>query len=464
MRKKSFPILEKVEITDAGAEGMSVARVNDMVLFVHNVVPGDVVDVKVIRKRKSWMEGHAVAFHFYSNLRIEPVCTHFGLCGGCKWQNMEYQKQLFYKQKQVEDNFRRIGKFDFPPLQPIYGSADEYYYRNKLEYTFSNRRWFDTPPTGEEESSLGLGFHMPQLFDRVLDIQHCHLQPEPSNAIRLAAKEYALTTGLTFFDARNHTGFLRNIVIRNNSEGHFMVILVIHSDQPDLYQPLLDHLAGKFPEIISLMYVINEKKNDVISDLPVHLYRGEPCLMEKMENLNFKIGPVSFYQTNPRQAYVLYKIAREFAALTGKETVYDLYTGTGTIALFVAQNATKVVGIEYVPSAVEDAKENAHINGIENADFFAGDLAEVFTEEFVLQNGKPQVIITDPPRSGMHPKVVAQLLNLEPERIIYVSCNPATQARDIALLTEKYKVAKVQPVDMFPHTHHVENIALLVRI
>ncbi|MCK9616339.1 MAG: 23S rRNA (uracil(1939)-C(5))-methyltransferase RlmD [Lentimicrobiaceae bacterium] len=463
MRKKTFPIIEKVLFTDAGAEGMSVARINTMVLFVPNVVPGDVADVQITRKRKSYMEGKAIAFHSYSTARTEPGCIHFGLCGGCKWQNMDYAHQLLYKQKQVEDNFRRIGKFDFPVVLPILGSEKKYFYRNKLEYTFSNHKWFTTPPTGEKESSLGLGFHMPQLFDRVLDITECHLQPHPSNAIRLEVRAYAVQNNLDFFDARNHTGFLRNIIIRNNVAGQFMVILVVNEDLPNKYQPLLAHIASVFPEIVSLMYVVNEKKNDTISDLPVRLYSGEPFLMEKMEDLQFKIGPISFYQTNPGQAETLYKVAREFADLHGNETVYDLYTGTGTIAIFVASKAAKVIGIEYVPSAVEDAKINAGINGISNAHFFADDLAALFTDNFVAEQGYPDVVITDPPRSGMHPKVIAQLLQIEPKRIIYVSCNPATQARDIALLAEKYSVEKVQPVDMFPHTQHVENVSLLVR-
>ncbi|HPT01151.1 MAG TPA: 23S rRNA (uracil(1939)-C(5))-methyltransferase RlmD [Bacteroidales bacterium] len=471
MRKKPLPLLEKVTIVDAGAEGKAIARVDDLVVFVPFVVPGDVVDIQVIHRKRNFMEGKVTAFHSYSPDRIEPFCNHFGICGGCKWQNMPYQEQLKYKQKQVVDNFSRIGRFEFPEVMPILASEHTRFYRNKLEYTFTDRRWLtdgDMKMDPEARQMKGLGFHLPQLFDRILDIDYCYLQPEPSNRIRLALKEFALEKKFIFYNARSHKGFLRNIVIRNTTMGGLMVIVVFGLPEfDDEMKCVLDFLAEKFPEITSLMYVLNTKKNDVITDLEVFPYKGDPFLVEEMpdphggSNLKFKIGPVSFYQTNPVQAFHLYITAYDFAGFNGSELVYDLYCGTGTISNFIAKSVKKVVGIEYVPSAIDDARENSVFNGIDNTSFYAGDLAKMLNDEFVAANGKPDVVITDPPRSGMHPKVIDQLLAIEAPRIVYVSCNPATQARDIVLLNEKYKVEAVQPVDMFPHTHHVENVTLL---
>jgi 23S rRNA (uracil1939-C5)-methyltransferase len=420
----------------------------------------------VKKKRSSYYEGIAGEFHHYSEKRTEPRCEHFGVCGGCKWQNMLYEHQLFYKQKQVEDNLRRIGKLDLPEIRTILGSDPVFYYRNKLEYTFSNKRWiteFSRDLDFDDLNMNGLGFHIPGMFDRVLDIQHCYLQADPSNDIRLAVKTHADEKGLEYYDVKNWTGFLRNLIIRSSSTGELMVILVVRILDMPAIEGVLDMLAEKFPAITSLMYVINDKKNDVINDLEVHLYKGNPYIMEAMEDLKFKIGPVSFYQTNSIQAHVLYKVAREFAGLTGKERVYDLYTGTGTIANFVASRAAKVVGVEYVPAAIEDAYENSKINNITNTVFYAGDLVKVLDDEFVHQNGRPNVVITDPPRAGMHENVVRQIMKMAPDKIVYVSCNPATQARDVAILAEMYNIEAVQPVDMFPHTHHVENVMKLVR-
>lgn len=471
MARRPFPLLENVTILDAGSEGKAVARVNELVVFVPFAVPGDVVDIQVVAKKKSFYEGKILRFHKKSDRRIDAFCHHFGTCGGCKWQIMPYEDQLKFKQKQVEDAFTRIGKFSFPSIAPILGSENTTYYRNKLEYTFSNRRWLsqeDMQLPMEERNTNALGFHIPQLFDRVLDIDHCYLQPEPSNEIRLSVKKYALENGLEFFDARTHEGYLRNLLIRTTTIGHLMVILVVNRNEPDTLDAIMKHISSEFPGITSLMYVVNEKKNDVITDQIVHLWKGDPFIVEEMPsavegetNLKFKIGPVSFYQTNPVQAYHLYKTAFEFAGLKGNEVVYDLYCGTGTISNFVAAHAAKVVGVEYVESAIEDAHENSVLNGISNTLFYAGDLAKVLNAEFVVANGRPDVVITDPPRSGMHEKVIEQLLEIAAGRIVYVSCNPATQARDIALLNSKYEVLATQPVDMFPHTHHVENVCLL---
>lgn len=463
-RNKDFPVFEKVEIIDAGSEGKAVARVNDMVIFVSFVVPGDVVDIKIIKKRSSYYEGRAIHFHVYSDKRVEPVCEHFSLCGGCRWQNMSYVQQLAYKQKQVKNNLERIGKLDIPGLQPILPSTNSYFYRNKLEFTFSNRKWltdFSREINFEDQDMNGLGFHMPGIFDRIVDIKKCHLQEDPSNAIRLAVKQYAIDNDLEFYNVKNWTGFLRNLVIRNTSSGEWMVIVVFQYENKEAMDGLLNYIADTFSMINSLMYVVNPKKNDVFSDLDIKLFKGKPYIMEEMEGLKFKIGPVSFYQTNSQQAYELYKIAREYADLKKSDVVYDLYTGTGTIANFIAAQVKKVVGIEYVPSAIEDAKENSRINEINNTVFHAGDIAKVLDENFVEINGKPDVIITDPPRAGMHEKVVKQILQMATERIIYVSCNSATQARDVAMMVEQYTIEKVQPVDMFPQTHHVENVMLL---
>jgi 23S rRNA (uracil1939-C5)-methyltransferase len=465
-RKKEMPLLENVMITDIGAEGNALARVNNLVVFVPMLIPGDVVDVKITRKRKKYLEGRVIRFHKYSEDRIEPRCRHFGICGGCKWQHLPYNLQLRFKEKQVRDNLTRIGKAELPDISPIIGSDDIFLYRNKLEYTFSNKRWLtkeEVESSTEFEKENALGFHIPGLFDKVLDIKECHLQPEPSNQIRNAVREYALTNNLEFFDLKEQKGFLRNLVIRNSLDGKVMVITVFFHEDIEKREGLLDYLATEFPQITSLMYVINSKRNDSLNDQNPILYNGENHLVEEMNGLKFRIGPKSFYQTNTKQALNLYNVARNFAGLTGKEVVYDLYTGTGTIANFIAGFANKVVGIEYVEDAVEDAKINSEINNIKNTFFIAGDMRDVLSEKFLKDNGKPDVIITDPPRAGMHEDVVKIIAAAGADRIVYVSCNPSTQSRDISMLSENYHVASVQPVDMFPHTHHVENIVLLKR-
>lgn len=463
-RRKRHPIIENLEIIDAGAEGKAIAKHQDMVVFVTNVIPGDVVDVQINKKKKNYREGYPVKFHKYSEKRVEAFCSHFGTCGGCKWQNLPYSDQLFYKQKQVNDNLTRIGKVELSEISPILPSPNETFYRNKLEYTFSNFRWLMEAEKDQEDENRNmnaLGFHIPKRFDKILNIEKCYLQKDPSNAIRLAVKAYADEHHMDYFDIRNRHGFLRTLIIRTSTTGELMVILTFFREEKENREALLDFLAEKFPEITSLMYVINGKANDTITDQEVICYKGNDHIFEQMEDLRFKIGPKSFYQTNSAQAYELYKLTREFAGLTGKELVYDLYTGTGTIANFIARNAQKVIGVEYVPEAIEDAKINSALNKIENTEFFAGDLKDVLSFNFIDQHGKPDVIILDPPRAGMHPKVVDGLLYALPKRIVYVSCNPATQARDLNLLGAKYKVKKVKPVDMFPHTHHVENIVLL---
>ncbi|HLP74656.1 MAG TPA: 23S rRNA (uracil(1939)-C(5))-methyltransferase RlmD, partial [Bacteroidales bacterium] len=454
-RKKELPVLEKVKITDIGAEGNALARVENMVVFVPMLIPGDVVDIRIIRKRKKFMEGRVIRFHEYSPDRIKPRCVHFGVCGGCKWQHLPYPLQLKYKQKQVTDNLTRIGKAELPETDPILGSPQLYLYRNKLEYTFSRKKWLT-----EEEFRAGdrisaenaLGFHMPGLFDRVLDITECHLQPEPTNKIRNSVREFAKINNLSFFDLREQTGFLRNLIIRNTIAGEVMVIVVFFFEDEPKRKLLLDFISGSFPEITSLMYIINEKKNDSLNDQAPVLYSGKEYLTESMGGLKFRVGPKSFYQTNTKQAEELYETALNFAGLTGSEIVYDLYTGTGTIANFVASHASKVVGIEYVEEAVEDARINSDINNLKNTIFFSGDMKDVLSAKFIKQNGNPDVIITDPPRAGMHEDVVKAIMGAEPRRIVYVSCNPATQARDILILADKYKVSRIQPVDMFPHT------------
>ena len=461
-----MPLLENVMITDIGAEGNALARVNNLVVFVPMLIPGDLVDLRVIRKRKKYLEGKVIRFHKYSDDRIEPLCSHFGICGGCKWQHLPYNLQLRFKEKQVRDNLKRIGKTELPDIKPIIGSDDIFLYRNKLEYTFSNKRWLtkEEVESGTEfDRENALGFHIPGLFDKVLDIKECHLQPEPTNQIRNAVKEYAHLHSLEFFDLREQKGFLRNLVIRNSLDGNVMVIAVFFHEDIEKREGLLDYLSSEFPQITSLMYVINSKRNDSLNDQDPILYRGENHLVEYMDGLKFRIGPKSFYQTNTKQALKLYNVAREFAGLTGKEVVYDLYTGTGTIANFIAGSAGKVIGIEYVEDAIADAEINSEINNIKNTFFFSGDMKDVLSEQFILDNGKPDVIITDPPRAGMHEDVVKILSRSGAERIVYVSCNPSTQARDILLLSENYHVAEVQPVEMFPHTHHVENVVLLKR-
>ncbi|MBU2651103.1 MAG: 23S rRNA (uracil(1939)-C(5))-methyltransferase RlmD [Bacteroidetes bacterium] len=461
-RRNKPVIIENLEILDAGSEGKAVGRFENRVVFVPYAVPGDVCDIMVIKSKNNYMEGRVDAIKHYSDKRMDPRCIHFGVCGGCKWQNMQYQHQLFYKQKQVEDNLRRIGHLDLPKISPILPSEDIFHYRNKMEYTFMNRKWFTDPAEMDSDNNRnGLGFHLPGKFDKILDLKECHLQDDTGNRIRLEARKYALEHNFTFHDIRSYDGFLRNLIIRNTTTGEWMVILITGEDRPEETFAFLDHLKNKFPEITSLQYVVNPKHNPDISDLEVRLYHGSPWITEKMGNLVFRIGPKSFFQTNSHQAFRLYQVAIEFAGLTGKEVVYDLYTGTGTIATFLAGKASKVIGIENVEAAVEDARVNAEINGISNVFFFAGDIASILDDDFTNTHGKPQVIITDPPRSGMVEKVIRQILEIQPGKIVYISCNPATQARDLAILSEKYKITRVQPVDMFPHTQHVENVVLL---
>ena len=504
-KKKELPLLEKVTITDVAAEGKALARVNDMVVFVPYVVPGDVVDLQVKRKKHSYAEAVAVKFHEYSPLRSEPFCKHFGVCGGCKWQCLKYEEQIRYKQKQVTDNLVRIGKIELPEISPILGSEQTERYRNKLEFTFSNKRWLTQEEVEKDfkyDQMNAVGFHIPGAFDKVLAIDECHLMDDICNRIRNGVRDYAYEHGLTFFDLRSQEGMLRNMMIRrveasplplpkrgladnaevDASQGNvtisespllgrgrgealgLMVVMqfkIVAPEEEAQMKQLLQFMADTWPEITSLIYVINNKCNDTIGDLPIHVFKGDDHIIEEMEGLKFKVGPKSFYQTNSRQAYNLYKITREFAGLTGDELVYDLYTGTGTIANFVSRKARQVIGIEYVPEAIEDAKVNSAINGIDNTLFFAGDMKDILNQEFINQYGRPDVIITDPPRAGMHNDVIDTILFAEPKRIVYVSCNPATQARDLSLLDVKYKVLRVQPVDMFPHTHHVENVVLL---
>lgn len=461
-----MPLLEKVKITDIGAEGNALARVDNLVVFVPMLIPGDIVDLRVIKKRKKYLEGKVVKFHEYSKDRITPRCIHFGVCGGCKWQHLPYRLQLQYKERQAIDALKRIGKIELPLIDPILGSSDEFLYRNKLEYTFSDRRWLtdeEIRSDNDFEKEDALGFHIPGLFDKVLDINECHLQPEPSNSIRNSIRRYAHKKGLTFFNLREQRGFLRNLVIRNSLDGKVMVIVVFFHDEEERRNGLLDHIAMEFPQVTSLFYIINSKKNDSLTDQDPILYKGVDHLVEEMDGLKFRIGPKSFYQTNTKQALELYRIVIKYAGLSGKETVYDLYTGTGTIANFVAPYAGKVIGIEYVEEAVKDAENNSRINNISNTSFFSGDMKDILNEQFMILNGKPDVIITDPPRAGMHEDVVKTILSTAPDKIVYISCNPSTQARDVSLLSENYTVTRMQPVDMFPHTHHVENVILLER-
>lgn len=459
--------MEKVTILDVAAEGKAIAKMNDLVIFVPYVVPGDVVDLQIKRKKNKYAEAEAVKFHEYSPKRAVPFCQHYGVCGGCKWQVLPYSEQIRYKQKQVEDNLRRIGKIDLPEISPILGSEKTEFYRNKLEFTFSNKRWLTTEEVRQDvkyEQMNAVGFHIPGAFDKVLAIEKCWLQDDISNRIRNAIRDYAYEHDYSFINLRTQEGMLRNMIVRTSSTGELMVIVICkitEEHEMELFNRLLQFVADSFPEISSLLYIINNKCNDTINDLDVHVYKGNDHIFEEMEGLRFKVGPKSFYQTNSEQAYTLYKVAREFAGLTGNELVYDLYTGTGTIANFVSRRARQVIGIEYVPEAIEDAKVNAEINGIENALFYAGDMKDILTQDFINEHGRPDVIITDPPRAGMHQDVIDVILFAEPKRIVYVSCNPATQARDLQLLDGKYKVTAVQPVDMFPHTHHVENVVLL---
>ncbi len=458
-------VFDHIKVLDAGAKGVSVAKAPDgKVIFIPNVVPGDVVDVQTLKKRKAYYEGKAVKFHEFSEHRIEPICEHFGVCGGCKWQNMNYSQQLFYKQNEVKNHLQRIGKIELPEFEPILGSEKQFFYRNKMEFGFSNSRWL-TQDEIESQDDLGnknaLGFHIPKMWDKILDINKCHLQEDPSNAIRNEIRDYANLNNLTFFNPRSHEGLLRTLMLRTASTGEIMVLIQFFEDDKQNRELLLDHLYEKFPQITSLQYVINQKANDTLYDTNIKLYKGRDYILEEMEGLKFSINAKSFYQTNSDQAFELYKITRDFAGLTGNEIVYDLYTGTGTIAQFVSKKAKKVIGVESVPEAIEDAKANAKRNEITNCEFFVGDMKVVFNEAFIAKHGKPDVIITDPPRDGMHKDVIEQILKIEPQKIVYVSCNSATQARDLALMDEKYRVTRVRPVDMFPQTHHVENVVLL---
>ena len=466
-KKKPFPILENITITDVAAEGKSLTRVGDMVIFVPFAVPGDVVDLQIKKKKHSYCEAEVVRFIKYSNVRATPLCQHFGICGGCKWQNLPYEEQLKAKQKQVHDQLTRIGKVQLPDFEPIMGSVKTFEYRNKLEFGCCNKRWLTREQVAsgfKYDNMNGIGFHITGAFDKILPIEKSWLMDDLHNRIRNNIRDYAFEHGLKFFDLRAQTGLLRDIIIRNSNTGEWMVIIQFHYDESGdetRALELLQHVADSFPEITALMYVNNQKCNDTIGDQDVIVFKGNDHIYETMEDLKFKVGPKSFYQTNTDQAYHLYCVARNFAQLTGDATVYELYTGTGTIANFVAHKAKKVVGIEYVPEAIEDAKVNSQVNGIDNTSFFAGDMKDILTDDFIAEHGQPDVIITDPPRAGMHPDVIKVIMNAAPKRIVYVSCNPATQARDLQLLDPLYKVAKVQPVDMFPHTPHVENVVLL---
>lgn len=468
-KRKEFPILENVTITDVAAEGKALARVNDMVVFVPFVVPGDVVDLKIRKKKHSYCEAEVVRFVKYSETRAVPVCQHFGVCGGCKWQNLPYEEQLRAKQQQVFDQLLRISHVQLPEFNPIMGSQLTLHYRNKLEFGCSNKRWLtrEQVASGETFDTMNaIGFHITGAFDKILPIEKCWLMDDLQNRIRNEIRDYALANGITFFDLRQQVGLLRDVMIRNSDTGEWMVLVQFHFESEGDQQTaeaLLNHLDEQFPQITSLLWVDNQKCNDTFGDLPVQVFKGNDHIFEVMEDLKFKVGPKSFYQTNTLQAYHLYDVARQFANLNGNEIVYDLYTGTGTIANFVARKAKKVVGVEYVPEAIEDAKVNSELNGIDNTTFYAGDMKDILNDEFIAENGQPDVIITDPPRAGMHADVIETIVRANPKRIVYVSCNPATQARDLIALDNNYEVKAVQPVDMFPHTPHVENVVLLER-
>lgn len=463
--RKNKPELLNVTVADMAAEGKSVCRVEDQVVFVTGAVPGDVVDIQVTKKRSNYAEGFVTRFHQYSPLRIDPFCPYFGKCGGCKWQFIPYEKQVEYKQREVVNNLRRLGHVELPEPMPILPSVHNQEYRNKLEFTYSAKRWLTPEELADPEvaKTPGVGFHVPGLFDKVVDIKECHLQAEPSNAIRNWTRDYAFEHGLTFYDLRERRGLLRNLTIRTASTGDVMVIMSYGEDEPDEIKAMLEAMKLAFPQVTSLMYVVNTKANDTITDLEIKCFCGQPFITEQMGDVKFRVGPKSFYQTNSEQAHRLYDVAKEFAGLTGDEVVYDLYTGTGTIANYVARSARKVIGVEYVPEAIEDAKVNSQINGIENTEFFAGDMKDVLTLDFINEHGRPDVMIVDPPRAGMHPDVVDTILKSAPRRIVYVSCNSATQARDIHMMDAEYKVTALRPVDMFPHTHHVESVVLLER-
>ena len=466
-RKKTDKVIfENITVLDAGAKGVSVAKAPEgQIIFIPNVVPGDVIDVQTLKKRKSYFEGRAIKFHSYSENRVKPVCEHFGSCGGCKWQNMKYEQQLFYKNQEVQNNLKRIGKIELPDFEPILGSENRFFYRNKMEFGFSDTRWLTEKEIQSEDTTLSkkpaLGFHIPRMWDKILNIETCHLQADPSNAIRNGVRDFAIKNEISFFNARNHTGLLRTLMIRTTSIGEIMVLVQFFADNKKQRELVMNYLKDTFTEITSLQYVINGKPNDTIYDQDIILYNGRDYILEEMEGLQFSINAKSFYQTNSQQAFELYLITRDFAGLTGNDVVYDLYTGTGTIAQFVAKKAKKVIGVEAVPEAIADAKENAKRNSITNCEFYVGDMKNVFNDDFITQHGHPDVIITDPPRDGMHKDVVEQLLKIGADKIVYVSCNSATQARDLALMDEHYKVTRVRPVDMFPQTHHVENVVLL---
>lgn len=464
-RKSTEPvIIPNLSIVDIAEEGKGVGKADEMVFFVDKAVPGDVVDVRITKKKKNFAEAVIEQLHQKSEHRTEPFCSHFGTCGGCKWQHMQYDAQLQFKQKNVEAALQRLGKIDTSSIEPILGSAKNQYYRNKLEFTFSNKRWLDAADMGERGDDFemnALGFHVPSRFDKILDIEHCYLQDEPSNSLRNHVRAYALENKLSFYDLRNHEGALRNLIIRTSSTGEIMVAVVFaYAEQAEI-KGLMQSIQVHFPQITSLLYIVNQKKNDTIFDQEIIVYAGQDHIFEEMDGIKFKIGVKSFYQTNSDQAYELYKITKEFAGFTGNELVYDLYTGAGTIANFVARDVKQVIGVEYVPTAIEDAKFNSELNGINNTLFYAGDMKDILTSDFIAAHGKPDVVITDPPRAGMHADVVGRLLEMEAEKIVYVSCNASTQARDLALLNEKYEVKRIKPVDMFPHTQHVENVVLL---
>ena len=477
MRKRKNTILERVTVSDYAAEGRSLAKVDGKVVFVESTVPGDVVDIKLFKNKKDWAEGYPLQFHEYSKERVEPFCSHFGVCGGCQWQMLPYKKQLEYKQKQVEDNLNRIGKVALPPSMPIIGAAQDKFYRNKLEYTFSNREYLPEvefkklkEETSKSEvrgwvpppSDGAAGFHAKGIFDKVIDIKACYLQDEPTNAIRLAVKEFAKSNNYSFYDIKNHEGFLRTMQLRICTTGEVMVNIVFGQEHQEKRERLLDFVLQKFPGITTLLYTINPKWNDSLNDLEPVAYHGKGYVIERLEDFEFKIGPTSFFQTNTRQGEQLYKVAREFAELNGNETVYDLYCGTGSIGIFLSKKAKKIIGVEMIEAAVRDAKENAAFNNLSlSTEFYSGDVIDICTDEFFDQHGKPGVIVTDPPRAGMHQKLVKKILDIAAPVVVYVSCNPATQARDLRQLDEKYAVTKIQPVDMFPHTHHIENVVQL---
>ncbi|MEN5234715.1 23S rRNA (uracil(1939)-C(5))-methyltransferase RlmD [Sphingobacterium faecium] len=465
MRRKSSQerlVFNDIEIIDIAEEGKGVGKTDDLVLFVEKAIPGDVVDVELLRKKKSFGEGRIQTLKKASEHRVEPFCEHFGVCGGCKWQHMTYDAQLLFKQQSVENALTRIGKVDTSSMEPILASGQTEYYRNKLEYTFSNKKWLTSVDDNVDGMNMdALGFHVPGRFDKILNVNHCYLQEDPSNVLRNSVREFAIANDISFYDLRGHSGVLRNLIIRISSTGELMVIVVFAYPEEGQVELLMSFIQEKFPSITSLLYIINQKKNDTIFDQEIEIYNGRDFIYEEMEGLKFKVGPKSFYQTNSAQAYELYKITRDFAGLSGHELVYDLYTGAGTIANFVAKYAKEVIGVEYVPSAIEDAKINSEINGVKNTKFYAGDMKDVLTAHFIAKHGKPDVVITDPPRAGMHTDVVARLLEMESPKIVYVSCNAATQARDLTLLAEKYDVVRIKPVDMFPHTQHVENVVLL---